>query len=164
MKHHLIQALAAAALVGSIALPLAAEAQVGPGYYGYGYGPSSVINGWTAGIPLVTPSFGQAYGAPASAYYGYVDNYYGGYGSPLYYGGYPQQNYAQQNYGKQNFYPSTSYLNWVPQSYQYQPYYSGYNQPYQPSYGYSPMQQQGFGYGPVQQNFYGRNTNGVQGF
>ena len=143
MKNNLFKALAAAALVGSAAMPLAASAQVGPGYYGYAYGPSSVINAWTAGIPMVTPGFGQAYGAPAAAYYGYQDNYYGGYGSPASYGGYPQ--YQPRSYG-----PSTGYLNWVPQNYQYQPYWGNYNQAYMPNY---------YG-GPVQQNYYGQQGYG----
>jgi hypothetical protein len=146
MKNYVV---AAALGIGSLIIPAFASAQVGPGYYGYGYGPSSVINAWTAGIPLITPGFGQAYGAPASAYDGYYDNYYGGYvgSGPSYYGPatYQSNSYYSQGYGQggytqpsNGYYPNTGYLNWVPQNYQYQPNFGGYSQAYMPGYYSNP--------------------------
>lgn len=132
MKNYIFKGLAAAAVLGSAAMPLAANAQ----YYGYPgtYGPSSVINAYTAGIPNIVYGFGNAYGASAAAYGGY-----GGYGGD--WTGYNASGYGP-GYGGY-----------------YQP---AYNQAYIPTYGmnYGPMGTWG-NYGNYGSGYYGGGYYGA---
>jgi hypothetical protein len=122
--------VAAALGLGSLIIPFAASAQVGP---------VPVINALTAGIPYVTYGFGQAYGAPASAYYATdpwqqaYGQQYGGYGG---YGGYYGNNYGYpSSYNTYGYaYPQGGAISQLyPSYYNYQPYYGNYNQPYMPN-------------------------------